>query len=526
MGQSSGIPLPPPYKGQNDQYPLFSLSSPYCQIMDNMNNIGGVVSLRKGNDKYVSVAADCLNLFSYDDTQHFLLTIGPGATGFRFWNVSTGVAVLVNTLATGGDDEIHTLVFKNYLFYFGEITLRPGGAIGVPYFDGTAWGIAAYTVPANFVPLGGNVYKNRAYFVNRGTAKYGYSEIDAIAGAITEVDLTTIVGTKTQLYAIRSISLSENTTQENVQAFIFENGEVFVYGGSYPNSSSWSVISRFRVSDIIYNNTVVDAKGDSFILTKTEILSLRNLFVGGYSKEQAEGIGASIKKRWGQVVKAILDDSPGWAYYIKGVYDVARDRLVISFPFYVNRTTGALTAQPFQLIYDFTLGAWYEYFQQGVATNTSRPQTASYHRGNTYVGVQSSTSQNTAVMTLEVNTNYVDDDMESAATNAPIYYQLTSVPYPISKFGVVKSDGLEVIMKSDLYSQTNWVLIGDLGASTTTNQKVVSINGTNVVKTFINMGIESNLIQYSMSGASTTSSVGVIIYATNLWVRPSGDISR
>lgn len=524
MGRTTAIALPPPYKGQNDQYPVFSIQNPYAERIENFNNENGLLNLRKGNTRFCSTTGNqtILNLASYNSSNLFMFVEDLTALFLRWYNIASGVPVLVNSVAFGGDDEIHTLLFNNYLFYFGEVTLVSSGT-GIPYYNGVGWGIAAYTGLTSS-QAGGNVFKNRAYFIYRNAAQYAYTGVDSISGAVTNVDLSGILSSRSFLYGIRSISMSENVTQENVQAFLFQSGEILVYSGSYPNSSDWSLISRFQVSRIIFINSIIDAKGDSFLLCETEILSLRNLFTSGYSKEKEEGIGAAIRNRWAQIVSVLIPNIGG--RLITGIYDSTRDRLVISFPAYVNPTTSALEYKPFQLVYDFTLKGWYEYFQEKVGTTNDRVDCSVFHEGSCYVGVNNGSTPTGRVMKLDSKSTYVDDDIFTSSTTLPIPYKWRSAPYPTSRFGVVATVGLEVILKSDLYNSMNWKLIGDLGAVSTSNQVVPASNGTNITKTFINIGLESNIVQSELTGSSSTSSVGIQIYATNLWVNPSDAITR
>lgn len=519
-----GIPLPPPYKGQNDQFPLVALQNPYADKMYNFNNRGGVAKVRDGNEIFATVSnavINPLNISSYASAPPKLFAMVDLGVDIKWYDISSGTPSLVHTLGSGGDDEIQTLFFNNYQFYFGETALAPTG-VGPQYYNGSVWGTAGYTWPASFVPFGGNVYKNRAYFIGRQSAGYGFSNIDAIAGPVTAVDLISVISVKAYLYIIRSISVSEGVTPQNVQAFIFSSGEVLVYAGSYPNSASWELISRFKVSKPLYNNTFVDAKGDSFIFTDSEILSLRNLYVNGYAQERSTGIGAAIKNRWQQIVRGLLAQNLDNRFFIKGVYDERYDRLVINLPNYVDPITGAVVQRgPSQLIYDFTLGAWYEYFQQVTADISDIPS-ACYHNDHIFTLVRQSGKATT--ISIDSGSNHLDDDPD-AVGEIGIPYKLRSVPYPLSKFGVVISSGFEMIMKSDMYPTMNVKLIGDLGAQETGEQTTMG-NGSEVSKVMVDIGIESNTVQYEISGESSDSVIGLEIYATNLWVTPSEGVAR
>lgn len=519
--------IPPPYKGQNDQFPLIAIQSPYAERVQNFNNKKGSLNLRNGNDRFATLAITTVgpkNIAAYGTSNLFLLVEDPNTNLLKWYDVTAGgvinPATPVRTLATGGDDEIHTLFFRDYLFYFGESGLAAG--VGGPQtYNGSAWALSGYTWPASFNPFGGCVHKNRGYFINRNGPSYGYSPIDSPAsGTITEVNLSSVVSSKANIYAMASLSMTENITADNILSIMFANGEILIYGGAYPDSASWNLISRFQVSPLLYNNSTVYAKGDTFILTQTEILSLRGLFANGYEKERTEGIGAAIKNRWQQVVQAHIGSVSGYRYFFKGVYDEKNDRLVIQVPLSVDYTTGSLGTSILQLIYDFTLGGWYEYLQ---SESNSFTYSAAYFNSNEYF--LSENSANTcSVMKLEGTSDFIDDKIDSSTV--AIAYDIKTAPLPISKFGANAIDGVEIICKSDLYPQTNYKFIADLGRQTTEGQPLEA-QGTTIAKPMANVGIQgATAVQLEVSGSSVTASVGLELYGFNVWYNQGKEGAR
>ena len=499
--------------------------------MQNFYPEGSSVRLRNGNTKfgYIELAntAVMLNVAAYGTTAIIVLYQASGP-GQLTWNNMTagGAGTIVHTpaLATG-DDEIHTLYYYGVLFYFGEASLAAGGSAGPQQFNGTAWGAATYTWPASFNPFGGCVHKSRAYFIGRASAAYGYSGIDSVSGVVTKVDLAGFLSTKADLYIIRSVSMSENVTQENIAAFIFSNGEVLAFGGNYPDSSTWGLVARFRISNPIYQNSFCDAKGDSFIFTETEILSLRNLFIGGYSNERINGIGAAIKNRYSQIIAGIKATGPSLIKLVKGIYDDKNDRLIISFPLYVELDSGTISSsRTLNLVYDFTVGAWYETFQ--VVEELGWTASAYYFDGEAY-SLLTNTTGDGYLMEMESKTIFVDDRADTTGT-IQIDYVIESAPINTTKFGVNTIDGFEVIMRSDAssYAGAQFKLIADLGRQTTNSQIVID-QGTSIAKPMVNVGVTASFAQWSLSGVSgETSAEGIEIYALNVWYNEGQQGSR
>ncbi len=347
--------FPPPYKGQKDDIPLAGLESPYAERVLNFNLDDAVPTLRFGSAEWVTdITANIFNSFMHIAkyaTSMFAFQDN-GANTDVYTVTAAGVPVFVYAAVGTGSGFGTTTIFNKYLFFFN------GGSNTVAYFNG-AWGSPAYTFSANFFPFGGCVYKNRQYMLSYNNSKYCYSEIDAITGATTDVDLSFLTSENTNILGIRAVALSQGIQQQTVLAFVFASGEVLAYDGNYPNSSNWQLIGRFQVAPPIDYHPFIDAKGDTFIITQAGLISLRSLFGQGSDLATSEAISAPITNRWLQIIKAIKGT---YSFnYIKGVYDSFNDRMIIFFPSYVNPDTGALTTNTaMRLVYSFKTGSWAE----------------------------------------------------------------------------------------------------------------------------------------------------------------------
>jgi hypothetical protein len=524
---AQAVQLPPPYKGQNDQVPTFALQSPYCERMENFHNRNGVIQLRQGNSKLSDLGSYFPYALEAYNSSMFAVCVDMSGVNndTRFYDVTSGLFVLVHTFVTVSTIPIRALYFRGYLYFFGNGNFDPAVS-GPRVYDGSAWGAAGYTWPTGFLPYGGCVHKNRAYFINYNSTSMAYSGVDLISGATTKVDLSGVITEAAKLAALCSVSLSQNVTQQSLFVAIFSNGDTLCYEGSYPDSSSWQIAARFRIPRLVYYNAYVEAKGDVFLLTVSDVLSLRNVIAQGYDAEKKAGIGAAISNRYRQFMKYLADTYGQQQQYITGTFDVDRDRLIINFPFFIDPITEDITQKMCYLIYDFTLGAWYEYTHTNSHNFNSIIKTV-YFESNVYsiVGISSGAARGAYLMMLEVLGTHLDDAVTNGPASIGIDYHLKSAPHPLNRFGVVRADGLEVIMKSDIYDTIEFKLIGDLGAQETAAQ-LTSGNGTEITKTLVNIGIEANLIQYDISGTSEESIFGIEIHATNLWVNPSEGVAR
>lgn len=194
--------------------------------------------------------------------------------------------------------------------------------------------------------------------------------------------------------------------------------------------------------------------------------------------------------------------------------------MIINIPFYVNPDTGAVVSNTYmQLIYDFTLEGWYEYY--ATDSNMTATTSCTYFNDAPYIAISRLSGVAGGVYKLEGNSNFLDDQADGTGTN-PIEYSLKTAPLPISKFGANAITGVEAIVKSDLYPQTNYKFIADLGRQETEAQNLPD-QGTAISKPMMNVGIQGAIAaQLQVYGSTVSASIGLEISALNVWYN-SGD---
>lgn len=125
------------------------------------------------------------------------------------------------------------------------------------------------------------------------------------------------------------------------------------------------------------------------------------------------------------------------------------------------------------------------------------------------------------VLKMQGATNYVDVNV-SDASNIGVDYQLRTAPLYSENFGSNVTMGVELLSKTDLYTQTSYKLVSNLGQATT-NAQTLPNQGTGVQNPFINIGADANYIQVDISGTTTSAStLGFELNAMNLWSEKGG----
>ena len=497
-----------------------------------MNSAG--ISLRKGDSKFTwlsPAATDSsslnMGIFPYGDggiTGSKLIV--PVASSFAnaIWFYDLETQALLYTTASANAGSFTSLYFNKYLYFFPDTsTLAPGY-----YWNGTAFGVCGYTGTGNFYPIGGNVYNHRAYLAQLNEAAYWYSGIDQISGACTKIDLSGIVEQNCTLSSIASFTLSDQTTTQEYQAFIMSNGEVLFYSGTYPDSANWSTIGRAKVGQPLYKGSTVKYQGDTLLLCDSGIISLRSLFLSGAQNAESLSTNSKIQQTWRTLVKVLRSKistpvgpiTPGKNNgTIRGVFDSSTDRIVVSFPYQLTSATAATAGSTFFCCYT-PLQSWFIQRSTGdriddicIYNNSIKMLAQSINAGTGDLELMA--------YSKEGSTGYMDRDSADVA-NVAYDFEMISAPIPFPKTQVVEVSGIEPIIKSDLYAETNYNLVSDFGRQTSGTQPVAD-QGASIAKPMVNIGAEANFVQLKISGTTAASkTVGLDLYSYNVWFS-SGD---
>jgi hypothetical protein len=536
------IDMPPPFGGVNQVVPVVAIQPPFCQQLLNFNVNANGVTLRNGDSIYKKIAKTNagypLRIIPYDDTKLFLITFNSTTAKCDFIDVDT--ATLITSTAFLGPSSWYPLYFNKYLFFFPFLAGYAPGLV----WDGAALGAVGYTGTGTFSPLGGAIFNERAYLIQKGEAAYWYSPISAISGACTKVDLSTVVTEKSNLIIIAPLTLSETQGTTTYLAFIFSNGEVLYYKGSYPDSADWERVGRTRIGQPLDYNCSLQYQGDSLVFCDSGVISLRDLFLKGSEEAASLTVNARIQASWTGLISKIrlyfnVPTGPISAGIptlgiVSAVWDPISDRIIINFPYFLDAGQVSFTGN-YKFVFYNQLQSWF--FHQSIDQTAVPRFDVDICRYKNSVKLLSSGDTNFSVFTKEGASNFTDRGQDDSTDN-PYSYEIISAPVTNDKnyasyspqvvsFARNQSKlvgytqqllGMDVILETDLGAQTQYTFIKDLGVTATLAQTVPSIAG--LQKIFVNGGIDGTYIQYRIKGTTTTSkTVGYTLYGTNVWVQ-------
>lgn len=131
----------------------------------------------------------------------------------------------------------------------GKFLICCNGADTPRYFDGSTWTAMSWTGPASLTTMiSVTAHVSRLWFVEKDLLKVWYLPVNAIAGAATALDLSSIFLRGGYLMSMVSWVVDTVGSLNHYAAFITSEGEVAVYAGTDPSSAStWALVALFRV---------------------------------------------------------------------------------------------------------------------------------------------------------------------------------------------------------------------------------------------------------------------------------------
>lgn len=155
------------------------------------------------------------------------------------------------------------------------------GADYMRYYDGTAWHKDTDGSPYNVTGvdtrtcIGITLSHNRVWLTQANTLKAWYLPTASIGGAATAFDLSSFCLRGGYLMAIDTWTMDAGNGMDDMTVFITSEGEVLVYRGSDPASSTtWGLIGRYWIGAPIGRRCTVKYVGDLLIITRDGVQPL------------------------------------------------------------------------------------------------------------------------------------------------------------------------------------------------------------------------------------------------------------
>ena len=304
------VSLPAPVGGWNARDSLEAMPPQDAIVLDNWFPEAGHVAIRPG---YVSHGTgigtgDVETLTAWRGASGTKL-LAAGGTGV--YNASTaGAGTLVSGANIYTSNRWQTVNFKGRLFGFN-------GADAPWDYDGTTWTATAWTGVTKANLIQADVFKTRIMAVEANKASFWYGGTNAVTGAMTEFDLSTIARYGGSLQAIGTWTLDAGDGIDDKLVLVMSTGEIIIYRGIDPGTD-FVKEGSYQGAPPIGRRCLTRFGGDLIVLTEAGYLPV-SLIAQGWTIDKiiretmwgkiapaVKGLAASYRGNWGWQASELL----------------------------------------------------------------------------------------------------------------------------------------------------------------------------------------------------------------------------
>lgn len=123
-------------------------------------------------------------------------------------------------------------------------------------------------------------YKSRLYFVEKDSTSIWYADVEAIAGALTEFDVGSVLEDFGNLAFASSWSVNQGDQNEQLLVIVSNSGEVLIYSGDNPEADNWALLTRVTIPAPIGTQAFIRLGQDILIVTARGVVSLATVVAG------------------------------------------------------------------------------------------------------------------------------------------------------------------------------------------------------------------------------------------------------
>jgi len=273
--------LPPPVMGWNTRDAISDMGPLFALELENLFPKSGVVELRNGS-RYHSKS------ISTGDVK----TIAALEVAAGSYLISVGSdAKVYNSTAAGAASSIHGALpafgtsICNVIQFRDRVFIKPNNNTDDVYHWTGSGNIAAsaFTGPGGDDKALGCIgaYKSRIYFGGWFSNSIWYGGVDAITSTLTEFALDSVFTRGNQVIRfVGPVVRAKQAAEDDLLAIISNRGEILIYQGDYPGSSTWGLVGRYSIPEPCGFRAFFYIGSNLHVLTRIGIISVRDLMSG------------------------------------------------------------------------------------------------------------------------------------------------------------------------------------------------------------------------------------------------------
>lgn len=525
------ITLPAPVGGIDQKSPLAAMPAinspwmlnidPYPQSLKVRNGyvIHAVITPSTATDVILALGAYAARGISSSGGSLFAYFVDATAVPNTFvYDVTTSTPSLNQTLNSNGGSRPTTAVpLLGGLAFFSSLS---------PFDDSCAF----YKLPTStfqpwaFVdessnPIASPVttsFKGRVYAFADGGIYYS-EDPDIISGTLIFRDLSYTFTLPNGGGAWIAAISSPGERADEVFLAIGNSCEILVYGGDYPDSSTWGLVGQYEIPGPLGVNPIVKYGNDVWVFTQTGIVSLRDLFTYGNVLTDEGSVSVNINPYWTELIRKMTTTIPivdFTQFPIHGVYWPERNQILTLLPGHIDQDGTYHSDIATMCVYNTISKAWAFHSIEGL--DTSKIGGLTYFNGNVYFYCKN------VILKVDL-TGYKDETYNNAGNYSSYDFAIHGAYQSFGDEQVNKRiSGFQPIMKTDFSGTKVGVrAVADFGRQVSDLAKIELVDGFNTGQ--YSVGAQGTYLQWRLEGESDVSSTdGLELFAMGAVLQPGG----
>lgn len=321
MRTARGYSIPAPVGGLNAVDEFADMDPRDALILDNFFPDAYNVVLRKGFSSWATgIGAHSI--------ETLMTWAGPtsskmfAAANGKIFDVTTAGSVSSAVVSSLGSNRWQT---TNFSTSGGNFLVLCNGVDAVRNYDGASWTSPSIGSVTSSTLISVCPFKSRLWFVKKDTRDAWYLPAASVAGTAVKFPLGAFFAFGGKLLAIGTLSSDAGITPDDYICFISSVGEVLVYAGTDPSSSStFALVGRYKTGIPIGNRPLLSFGGDLIIITSDGAVSMARTMKVDRTQDQKAAITYKIQTLFNRAAQnysanfgwqAILYPKGNWALF-------------------------------------------------------------------------------------------------------------------------------------------------------------------------------------------------------------------
>lgn len=343
-----GRSIPAPTGGWNAVSNLADMAPTDAVILDNWIPRPTTVELRKGTRAWVvDPPAPVETVMVYrGSSPDEIYAVSDGDV----YDATQEGATFTSPVYTGlSNSRVQSLNFAND---GGSFLIGVNGEDTPFRYNGTNWTTLTITGSSGSIILDPAtlsdlmMHKRRLFFIEEGTLRIWYLDVEAIQGTAQLLDLGPVFRMGGKLQCLGTWSLDGGAGIDDLAVFITDQGECAVYQGTDPSdATNWVLTGVYDIGLPLGKRSLFKYGSDLNLLTTTGVIPLSQALSLDRAQENKVAITAKIQNAFSDAIQSYADNF-GWQglIYQKGslaIYNVPIDETTDAVQFVQNLQTGA-----------------------------------------------------------------------------------------------------------------------------------------------------------------------------------------